>query len=209
MYRLISATPSPYARKVRIALIEKAIPFQLETEVPWHSDTRTKLHNPLEKLPVLIAEDGTSVFESRYVLEWIETKHPMPPLAPRDPNELLTMKRYEIIADAVCDAFVLIFFENTREHPSPEWGARQQRKVDGGLSELARSIGDRSYCVGNELTYADIAVGSLLGWLKVRWAEGTWERDFPNLARYAQHLEQRPSFKSTVPYAQVIRERVA
>jgi glutathione S-transferase len=57
MYRLISATPSPYARKVRIALTEKGIPFELVTEVPWDSDTSTPQYNPLEKLPVLICDD--------------------------------------------------------------------------------------------------------------------------------------------------------
>lgn len=54
MYRLISATPSPYARKVRIALAEKAIPFELVTEVPWDSTTITPRYNPLEKLPILL-----------------------------------------------------------------------------------------------------------------------------------------------------------
>ncbi len=52
--KLISATPSPYARKVRIALAEKGIPFDLVTEVPWNADATTPDHNPLGKLPVLI-----------------------------------------------------------------------------------------------------------------------------------------------------------
>ena len=65
MYRVISATPSPYARKVRIALAEKGIPFELLTEVPWNSDTATPRYNPLEKLPVLIVDEATSVYESR------------------------------------------------------------------------------------------------------------------------------------------------
>ena len=53
-YKLLSATPSPYARKVRIQLAEKGIPFELITEVPWNTDTVTPQYNPLEKLPVLI-----------------------------------------------------------------------------------------------------------------------------------------------------------
>ena len=82
MYKLLSAKPSPYARKVRIHLAEKGIPFELVTEVPWNSDTQTPRWNPLEKLPVLICEDGQSVFESRYISEWIEIKHPENPLVP-------------------------------------------------------------------------------------------------------------------------------
>jgi glutathione S-transferase len=77
MLTLISATPSPYARKVRIVLAEKAIPFTLKTEVPWDSTTETPQHNPLEKLPVLILEDGSSVYESHHILEFIEAKYPL------------------------------------------------------------------------------------------------------------------------------------
>ena len=76
MYQVISATPSPYARKVRIALLEKGIPFELLTEVPWDSTTSTPKYNPLEKLPVLVCADGTSVYESRFILEYLELKHP-------------------------------------------------------------------------------------------------------------------------------------
>lgn len=209
MYRLISATPSPYARKVRIALLEKNVPFELVTEVPWNSDTQTPRHNPLEKVPVLIAPDGTSVFESRYVLEWIEIKHPEPPLAPGAADELLAMKRFEVIADGACDALVLMFIERSRAHPIPEWSDRQRRKADGALRELAAMLGDREFCVAGTLTYADLAVVSLLGWLRVRMPEFGWETRHPNLVTYADRLESRPSFRSTVPSAQIIRDRVA
>jgi glutathione S-transferase len=209
MYRLISATPSPYARKVRIALLEKNVPFELVTEVPWNSDTETPKWNPLEKLPVLIAPDGTSVFESRFVLEWIEIKHPSPPLAPKDADELLAMKRYEVIADGACDALVLVFIERARAQPSAEWTARQMRKADGALRDLSARIGTREFCVGNRLTYADLAVGSLLGWMRVRLPDYGWEDAYPDLVAYADRLELRPTFRSTVPSAQIIRDRVA
>ena len=209
MYRLISATPSPYARKVRIALIEKNVPFELVTEVPWNSDSETPRWNPLEKLPVLITPDGEAVFESRYVLEWIEIKHPEPPLAPKNPDDLLAMKRFEVIADGACDALVLMFIERSRAQPSPEWTARQKRKADGALRDLAVTIADRAFCVGERLTYADLAVASLLGWLRVRMPEFGWERTHPNLVAYTDQLEHRPSFRDTRPSAQVIRDRVA
>ena len=76
MLKLISATPSPYARKVRIALAEKDIPFELITEVPWNQGALTEQHNPLAKLPVLLLEDGSSIFDSRYILEYLEWTYP-------------------------------------------------------------------------------------------------------------------------------------
>lgn len=111
MLKLISATPSPYARKVRIALAEKGLAFELLTEVPWHGTTLTPRHNPLEKLPVLILEDGTSVYESSFILQWLELMHPDPPLLPDGIDGKLAARRLEVLCDGVCDALVLTFFE--------------------------------------------------------------------------------------------------
>lgn len=210
MYRLISATPSPYARKVRIQLAEKDIPFELITEVPWNRDTATPKYNPLEKLPVLICDDGESVYESRFINEWVEFKHPTPPLMPNDTDSILLAKRFEILADGVCDACVLVFWERARTASvqSQEWTARQLRKAEGGLREISRLLDGRDHCVGDRLTLADIAVGSCLGWLNVRMPENTWRRDYPNLASLQDRLETRPSFQSTVPFAQVISDPV-
>lgn len=211
MYRLISATPSPYARKVRLQLAEKGIPFELITEVPWNSDTQTPQHNPLEKLPVLICEDGTSVFESRYINEWIEMKHPKPALVPKDVDGILAVKRFEIIADGMCDAMVLMFFEKSREpgKRSAEWTARQKRKLDGGLRELSRVIANKEFAHGGVFSMADIASGTVLKYIDVRWPENPWRAEYPNLAVYSDRLEQRSSFAATIPVPQIIRDKVA
>lgn len=211
MYRLISATPSPYARKVRIQLIEKGIPFELVTEVPWNNDTITPKYNPLEKLPILICDDGETVYESRFINEWVEMMHPEPPLAPSDIPGILLTKRFEVLSDGVCDACVLLFWERARDEDkrSAEWSARQMRKTMGGLAEIARRLGDDAYCVNGTFGLADIAVGSLLGWLNVRFADLPWRERHPNLAALQDRLEARESFKATVPSPQVIRDKVA
>ena len=99
-YTLISATPSPYARKVRITLAEKKVPFTLQTEVPWDKTTQTPQYNPLEKLPVLIdSATGKAVYESHFILDWIETKHPTPPMLPADVDDRLFAKQVEVVAD--------------------------------------------------------------------------------------------------------------
>lgn len=210
MYRLLSATPSPYARKVRITLAEKGIPFELLTEVPWDSDSSTPQYNPLEKLPVLLCDDGTSVYESRFILEWLEVKHPIPRLTPGDMDDILAVKRFEVLADGVCDAAVLLFWERAREPEkrSAEWAARQRRKVEGGLREISRLLGNGSYCVGESFTLADVSVGSLLRWLEIRAEDIPWRRDYPNLAALSDRLEQRASFRDSVPFAQTFRDKV-
>lgn len=210
MLRLISATPSPYARKVRIALTEKNIPFELITEVPWDSTTTVPQHNPLEKLPVLLLPDGSSVFESRYILEWLEARYPEPPLLPPDIDGKLAARQVEVICDGICDAFVLHFFERHRapEHQSEAWIARQRRKIDGGLRALAEMVGDKWPIVGDRFGLAEIAAGSVLRYLDVRFPELLWRAQYPNLAALSDRLEERPSFQATVPVPQVISDRV-
>ena len=200
MYRLISATPSPYATKVRIQLEEKGIPFELITEVPWDKDTRTPQFNPLEKLPILICENGETVYESRFVNEWVELQHPEPPLMPKEKEGILLTKRFEILADGVCDACVLIFWERARPDGarSEEWMSRQLRKRDGGVQEISRLLGEKLFCLDNRFTLADIAVGSLLGWLNVRMGEFEWREKYANLAELQDRLEMRPELVPVV-----------
>jgi glutathione S-transferase len=210
MLRLISATPSPYARKVRIALAEKGIPFELITEVPWDSTTATPQYNPLEKLPVLIFEDGTSAYESRYILEVIEARWPTPPLLPPGVDGILAARKVEVIADGICDACVLLFWERHRapEMQSAEWIARQRRKVDGGLQALADLAGDREWMVGDRFGLADIATGTVLRYLDVRFPKHPWRQQHPNLVALSARLEARPSFATTVPVPQAISDKV-
>ncbi len=209
MFKLISATPSPYARKVRIALAEKGLPFQLLTEVPWDSTTSTPRHNPLEKLPVLLLEDGSSVYESSYILQYLELKHPQVPLLPDDTDGWLAARKLEVLCDGVCDAVVLSLFEKTRAGGgSPEWLARQRRKIDGGVAEMAKIVGSRRWAVGDRFGLGDIAVGTAVGYLSVRFQEMPWRTLYPSLALFSDRLEQRPSFKDSVPYAQTITDKV-
>jgi glutathione S-transferase len=209
MFKLISATPSPYARKVRIALAEKGLPFDLLTEVPWDSTTSLPLHNPLEKLPVLLLPDGGSVYESSFILQYLELMHPETPMLPGDVAGTLAARRLEVLCDGVCDALVLTFFERQRgEQASTPWLARQRRKIEGGLAEIARLIGDSEWAVGDRFSLGDIAAGTAVGYLSVRFAELRWRDLYPNLAALSDRLEQRPSFQNSVPYAQTITDRV-
>ena len=209
MLQLISATPSPYARKVRIALAEKGIAFELLTEVPWNNTTSTPKFNPLEKLPVLILEDGSSVYESSYILQYLELKYPTPPMLPADVDGILAARKLEVLCDGVCDALVLTFFERMRaEGASPEWMARQRRKIDGGVKEMARIVGKGDWAVGDRFSLGDIAAGTLVGYMAVRFPELPWRTQYPNLAALSDRLEQRPSFKNSVPSVQKISDKI-
>lgn len=209
MFKLISATPSPYARKVRIALAEKDLAFELLTEVPWDSTTSTPRYNPLEKLPILLLPDGSSVYESSYILQYLELKYPQVPLLPQDIDGKLAALKLQVLCDGVCDAVVLSLFEKMRAGGgSLEWLARQRRKIDGGIAEMARLVGSRQWAVGDRFGLGDIAVGTALGYLSVRFQEMPWRTLYPNLALFSDQLEQRSSFMDSVPYAQTFQDKV-
>ena len=212
--QVISSLPSPYARKVRIALAEKDIPFELITEVPWESSTKTPQYNPLEKLPIVIFDDGNAIYESSYILEYLEAKYPSTqPLLPPDIDKALFAKQVQVVTDGVCDALVLLFFEKQRgaDKRSEEWMARQNRKIDGGLKALASWLGEdesKQFLVDDTFGLADIGAGSLLGYMRVRLADHPWQQQYPNLLRYSDELEKRASFLQSVPQAQSFTEKI-
>ena len=209
--KVLSATPSPYARKVRIALHEKGLPFELVTEVPWNKGASAPLFNPLGKIPVLILDDGTTVYESRFILEYLELKYPDTPLLPRDIDGILAAKRLEVLADGVCDAIVLTFIERQRSERqrSIEWMARQRAKIDAGLAEIARLVRpDTLYANGPAFGHGDIAVGCVLGYMDLRFPELPW-RQYSHLDGLFVRLSSRPSFRDTTPVVQTITDTMA
>ena len=218
---LISATPSPFARKVRISMIEKGIPYTVQNEVPWHADSITSRYNPLEQLPILIPDDGDPVFESTYLMDWLEYKYPKPSMLPDDPEQAMEAKLVHTIAEGVADATVLLFWEMQRESISAEWASRQLRKVKGGLTDLDHRAGGREFVVGNRFGLADIAVIALLGmqdtvivsqmipaWQKFAPDMDAWNKLYPNLKRFEAHHRDRPSVKETAPFMFDLAEKI-
>jgi glutathione S-transferase len=203
--KLISATPSPWARKVRILAIEKGIALDVVNDIPWAPGTCVPQYNPLEKLPILLTDDGYRIYESRLIVEWLERRFPEPPMIPADDAGYILAKKFEVLADGTLDAMLLNVFEVTRAHVDAEWEQRQRRKVHGGMREIARLVGDRRFAVGDGISLADAAIGSLLGSLDFSHEQsrivpaGDWRDHYPDLARYFDRLEERPSFRETRP----------
>lgn len=148
----------------------------------------------------------------QYILEWLEAKYPPSanyyPIHPRGVEDLLFAKQVEVVADGMCDACVQMFFEKQREQPSKEWSDRQMRKVKGGLKVLSEWIGEKEFLLEDRLTLADIAAGSVLGYMTVRFKAIPWRDMYPNLARYTDRLEERESFKNSKPYPQTISDKI-
>jgi glutathione S-transferase len=201
--KLIGSVTSPYVRKVRVVLAEKKLDYSFELDNVWGADTKINHTNPLGKVPCLVMEDGSAMYDSRVIAEYLDTLTPVCKLLPPNGRDRADVKVWEALADGVLDAAVLVRLERTlrpREQQSEAWIERQMGKVLGGLHVMSDNLGEAPFCMGNHYTLADLAVGCALGWLFFRFPEIEWRGEYPNLARLFDKLSERQSFKDTVPY---------
>ena len=199
--KLYSSLTSPYGRKVRIVLLEKKIPFQLQVENPWLPESTIGDVNPLGKVPVLVLEDGVSVFDSRVIVEYLDMLSPVAHLIPSDAKSRMMVRGVEALADGITDAAVAIFLERKRAEDKQDldWITLQEKALYRGLTALSEALGEKALYLGLTLTLADIATGCTLGYLDLRFPQINWRERHPNLAEFAVKLGERASFKETVP----------
>lgn len=199
--KLIGSLASPFTRKVRIVLAEKKIEYEFEIDNPWKADAQAAKLNPLGKVPVLVLDDGRTLFDSRVIVGFLDNASPLARLVPAENRERVEARRWEALADGVLDAGILARLENQREAKlqSKAWSNRQMGKVNSGLAAMDAELGDKPWCVGNGYTLADIALGTCLGWLEFRHPNLGWKADCTNLARAFAKLSERSSFADTVP----------
>jgi glutathione S-transferase len=200
--KLIGSHTSPFVRKVRIVLAEKKIEYEFVIDSPWLEDSKVPDINPLGKIPVLALDDNTPLFDSRVIVEYIDNVTPNNKLFPAPNRERTEVKRWEALADGVCDAAVAALLEGKRpkKEQSADWIARQRGKVMRGLEFMAEELGDKTFCMGTHFSMADIAVGTALGYLGFRFPDIDWHGSHANLAKLYDKLMQRPPFADTVPH---------
>jgi len=201
--KLIGSNTSPYVRKVRVVLAEKKLDYHYELDNVWGGDTRIRELNPLGKVPCLVLEDGSPLYDSRVIVEYLDTMSPVCKLLPPNGRERADVKLWEALADGVLDAAVLVRLERTlrpEEQQSQAWIDRQFGKVHAGLVVMSRELGDSPFCINNHYSLADVAVGCCLGWLGFRFPEIGWREEFPNLGRHFDKLSERASFRDTLPH---------
>jgi glutathione S-transferase len=201
--KLIGSLTSPYVRKVRVVMAEKKLDFQLVLEDPWNADEVLKA-NPLGKVPCLVMEGGEAVFDSRVIVEYLDTLSPVGKLIPPSGRERVEVRTWEALSDGVLDAAVNARMEQvwpgrSEAQRSQAWVDRQMSRVDTALAAMSKGLGDKSWCMGIHFTLADIAVGCALGYLNFRFPAIDWRERHANLARLSDKLATRQSFIDTLP----------
>ena len=201
--KLIGSLTSPYVRKTRVVLAEKKLEYEFVLEDVWANDSTIQQYNPLGKIPCLIMDDGGALFDSRVIVEYLDTLSPVGRLLPQQGRERAAVKCWEAIADGVLDAAVAINIENNRREAqfrSEAWVDRQQSKLNAALDHMNRSLEEQpAFCTGVNFSLADVAVGCALGYLDLRFEELAWRQKYPNLQRLEEKLRTRPSFINTAP----------
>ncbi|SIQ30496.1 glutathione S-transferase N-terminal domain-containing protein [Pseudacidovorax sp. RU35E] len=202
--KLIGSTSSPYVRKVRVVMAEKRLDYEFVQEDVWADDTTIATSNPLGKVPCLVMDGGDAMFDSRVIVEYLDTLSPVGKLIPTSGRERAEVKTWEALADGVMDAGVLwrmeaVWPKRADDQRSQAWMDRQRGKVEAGIAAMAKGLGDKPFCSGIHLSLSDVAVGCALGWIEFRFPDLDWRTAHPKLARLCDKLQQRPSFKDTTP----------
>jgi glutathione S-transferase len=202
--KLIGAITSPYVRKVRVVMAEKKLDYQFILEDVWSADTQIMTSNPLGKVPCLVMEGGEAVFDSRVIVEYLDTLSPVGKLIPSQGRERAEVKTWEALADGVLDAAILARLETTWAGRtdllrSKAWIDRQLAKIEASLKSMSQGLGEKPFCSGIHFSLSDVAVGCALGYLDFRFPVIDWRTPYPNLARLGDKLNQRQSFVDTKP----------
>lgn len=200
--KLIGSYTSPYVRKTRVVLAEKKIDYEFVIDSPWLADNGVESLNPLGKIPVLVLDDDSTLFDSRVIVEYLDGVTPNNKLIASSGRERALIKRWEALADGLIDAAVAVLLESRRPdgERSPSWMARQRDKIDRALGVLGEDLGENAWCHGNAISLADVACGCALGYLDFRFPDIDWRGAHPNLERLLDKLMQRASFQDTVPH---------
>jgi glutathione S-transferase len=202
--KLLGSTASPYVRKVRVVMAEKKLEYAFVPEDVWAADTLIAESNPLGKVPCLVMEGAEALFDSRVIVEYLDTLSPVGRLIPTMGRERSEIKTWEALADGLMDAAILARLEanwpgRTKAQRSQAWIDRQLLKVNAALKAMSRGLAEKPFCGGIHMTLADIAVGCALGYLDFRFPDIGWRSEYPNLVRLHDKLMQRASFADTVP----------
>ena len=202
--KLIGSPTSPYVRKVCIVMAEKKLDYRMVAEDVWSANTTIHASNPLGKVPCLVLEGGEAVFDSRVIVEYLDTLSPVGKLIPGNGRERAEVKTWEALADGLLDAAILARMEASWAHRhaaqrSQAWIDRQLGKIAEALRAMSQGLADKPYCSGAHLSLSDIAVGCALGYLDFRFSSIAWRDKYPNLDKLHEKLMQRQSFIDSLP----------
>ena len=200
MMILRSAPASPFGRKVRIAIAILGMDDEVKIEATDVIDANDSIRrqNPLGKIPTLLSEDGTAIYDSRVILEYLDHRAGGGRILPRDWSARLAALRLQALGDGILDASILLVYEGRWrqvERHEPKWMTHQTDKVARAMTVL----NDAPPELDATPTVGHITLGCTLGYLDFRFA-GRWRNDYPRLVDWLDAFAAKvPAFAATAP----------
>ncbi len=196
--KLLGTPTSPYVRKVQLVLLEKNIPHEYLIDPPREPGSLVVRVNPLGRIPALILDDETCVFDSPVIAEYADSLNDNPILIPRD-NALARMrvKRWEALADGIMDSAFTVRGERLRpeEKQAPDTITLHNNAISRALDFASRQLGNDPWTNGLAVSLGDLALFAALVYLDLRQPERDWRSLHPNLASLFDQIAERPSAK--------------
>ncbi len=199
--KLLGTNTSPYVRKARLVLLEKNIAHEYLVDPPRDPGSLVARVNPLGRIPALILDDDTCVFDSPVIAEYADTLNDTPILIPRnDALARMRVKRWEALADGIMDSAVVVRTESMRPIESQQATTLSvhNNAITRALDFAADQLGSRAWCEGAAITLADLALMSALIYLSLRQPDRDWRAAHPNLASWFTHMGERASVRTSL-----------
>ncbi|HTN94332.1 MAG TPA: glutathione S-transferase C-terminal domain-containing protein [Gallionella sp.] len=199
--KLLGTNTSPYVRKVRLVLLEKNLRHEYLVDPPREPGSQVARANPLGRIPALILDDETCVFDSPVIAEYADSLNDSPILIPRDSAVArMRVKRWEALADGIMDSAVAVRTERIRPQEKQEADnvTRNNDAITRALSFASAQLGDQAWCEGSSITLADLALASALIYLDLRQPERDWRGPHSNLAAWFARVSSRSSVRTTL-----------
>jgi glutathione S-transferase len=199
--KLLGTHTSPYVRKVRLVLLEKNIPHTYLVDAPREPGSQAARANPLARIPALILDDETCVFDSPVIADYLDTLNDRPILIPRnDALARMRVKRWEALADGIMDSAVMVRIESIRpvEKQDADIITRHNTAITHALEFIANQLGQAEWCEGASITLGDLALVSALVYLDLRQVERDWRGQHPNLAKWFERMDERASVQTSL-----------
>jgi glutathione S-transferase len=191
---------SPYVRKVRVLALETGLMEDIELVTaaltPIGPDPNVCADNPIGKIPALVRDDGSALYDSRVICEYLDSRHGGTRMFPENGDARWTAVRRQALADGILDAAVGTRYETFLRPEALRW----QDWVDGQMAKVRRSLDAlENESLGDTVDIGTISVACALGYLDFRYPDEGWRDSRPKLGGWFEKFSQRPSMSETRP----------
>ncbi|HEX3972353.1 MAG TPA: glutathione S-transferase N-terminal domain-containing protein [Stellaceae bacterium] len=198
--KLLGTDGSPYVRKARVAIAEKGVACDYVNASPRDPASGVSAANPLAKIPTLLLDDGSAIYDSSVIAEYVDGIGTGPKLIPDTFAERIAVRLWEVLGNGILDAAVNIMHDRRLPEPKQqgaEYVGRQMQKIEAALSHIDKTVAGTDFVHGEKMSLGDAVCGTALGYLDYQIPDFDWRGRYANVKRYAAKLAARPAFAKT------------